>query len=622
MIGGKQSARLLAIATCALSLLLVASPQVLAQQNGTTLSESVSATGHMVRTFAWTIEKSASPASWSLFVGDTGTTGYTITVTKDEGTDSYRVDGQICVTNGGAEDTEDLTITAEVQYNPGGGTGFLSLVTAPVDVSAMPTIAAGATFCYAFSVPFTPPSGNPAYRVIGHVTITNHSGHLGTPFGPNEKTGFNVPSSPDILINDTVHVGDTNGGSWTFSASGSQSYTKTFACNADQGAHNNTATITETGQSASASVTVACYALQVAKTAQTSLTRTYDWTINKAGDQSSLTLATGESFDVNYTVTVNASYADSNWAAYGVISVFNPAPIAATVDGVADLVSPAIGAAPSCGVGFPLSLPAGATLNCTYAVSLPDATARTNTATAGLQNFSYDSAGNPTPTGITPFSGTAGVDFGSAQVTHVNRCITITDSLQGELGALCYGDLALPKTFTYTRTIGPYAACGSYSVTNTASFNGDNGAAGSAEWTVNVNVPCAGGCTLTQGYWKTHSQYGPAPYYDTWGQIGADTPFYSSGQSWYQVLWTAPQGGNAYYILAHQFIAAELNGLNGAASPSAVGDALGWADAFFGTHTPTSTLSKQVRNMALTYAALLDQYNNGQAVGGPPHCSE
>jgi len=83
------------------------------------------------------------------------------------------------------------------------------------------------------------------------------------------------------------------------------------------------------------------------------------------------------------------------------------------------------------------------------------------------------------------------------------------------------------------------------------------------------SVPCGGdGCTLTPGYWKTHSAYGPAPYDPTWALIGEDTPFFLSGISYYEALWTEPKGGNAYYILAPAYIAARLNVLNGASIPA------------------------------------------------------
>jgi len=54
-----------------------------------------------------------------------------------------------------------------------------------------------------------------------------------------------------------IHVDDTNGGSWTFSDSGSVTYDKTFTCE-DEGENVNTATIRETGQSDSATVVVTC----------------------------------------------------------------------------------------------------------------------------------------------------------------------------------------------------------------------------------------------------------------------------------------------------------------------------------------------------------------------------
>ena len=135
------------------------------------------------------------------------------------------------------------------------------------------------------------------------------------------------------------------------------------------------------------------------------------------------------------------------------------------------------------------------------------------------------------------------------------------------------------------------------------------------------------GCTLTQGYWKTHSTYGPAPYDDAWALVpreaaiieGADTPFFSSGQTWYEVLWTPPKG-RAYYQLAHQYIAARLNILNGASSTDRVDAALIWAEEFFTDRDPSVKLSDTLRDRARNKANLLDRYNNGEI--GPGHCSE
>ncbi|WP_201773578.1 hypothetical protein [Thermus filiformis] len=156
---------------------------------------------------------------------------------------------------------------------------------------------------------------------------------------------------------------------------------------------------------------------------------------------------------------------------------------------------------------------------------------------------------------------------------------------------------------------------------NTATFTTNTtGSQGSASAQVAVTVPCAGGCTLTQGYWKTHSKYGPAKRDVGWDKIapsGEDTPFYLSGKSYIDVLRTSPKG-NAYYILAHQFIAAQLNILNGA-DGSAVSGAMAWAEAFFSAYGP-GNVPKDQAAQAKSYANLLDQYNNGCI--GPGHCSE
>lgn len=62
---------------------------------------------------------------------------------------------------------------------------------------------------------------------------------------------------------------------------------------------------------------------------------------------------------------------------------------------------------------------------------------------------------------------------------------------------------------------------------------------------------------------------------------GAATPFLNSGQTWYQVFWTSPSGGSAFYQLAHHCMAATLNVLNGASTTSAVDDALEMAEDLF-----------------------------------------
>jgi hypothetical protein len=135
------------------------------------------------------------------------------------------------------------------------------------------------------------------------------------------------------------------------------------------------------------------------------------------------------------------------------------------------------------------------------------------------------------------------------------------------------------------------------------------------------------GCTYTQGYWKTHSEYGPAPYDPRWvtsvTPLGADTPFFASGQTWYQTFWTNPVGGNVYYILAHQWMAAMLNVENGA-DPTALGTTLMDAEALLIAYSPTRLIPRTSpdRALAIQYAYILDQFNNGMLPGGPPHCDD
>jgi hypothetical protein len=131
------------------------------------------------------------------------------------------------------------------------------------------------------------------------------------------------------------------------------------------------------------------------------------------------------------------------------------------------------------------------------------------------------------------------------------------------------------------------------------------------------------GCTLTIGFWKTHSEYGPAPH-EAWTNVPADPdePFFDSGYTWYQILWMVPQG-NAYYVLARQYVAAMLNVDSGASTTAAVDEALYEAGLFFGdpANTPDNW-PKNMRQDLLDWAYTLDEYNNGDLEGAPPHCDE
>ncbi len=354
--------------------------------------------------------------------------------------------------------------------------------------------------------------------------------------------------------------------------------------------------------------------LEVSKTASTTFTRTWNWTIDKTADQTSLTLTPGQTFQANYGVAVGATSVDNNWAVSGDITIHNPNNVTANITGVTDVISPAIGATVNCPVSFPYQLAANSDLVCTYSVNLPDNTTTTNTATV--------TASGDVPGG----SGTAPVVFGTTPTTETDECINVSDTYAGSLGVVCSGEA--PKTFNYPRQIGPYSIQGTYNVDNTASFvTNDTQTSGSDNWTVVVNVPSSG-CTLTQGYWKNHSQLGKAPYDDTWALLDPllqeQKPFFLSGQTYLQVLQTSPKGGNAYYQLAHQYIAAKLNQLNGASVTSGVQAALDSANILFNTYTPAQIAalkgSSSIRQQFINLAGTLGSYNEGLI--GPGHCDE
>ena len=136
--------------------------------------------------------------------------------------------------------------------------------------------------------------------------------------------------------------------------------------------------------------------------------------------------------------------------------------------------------------------------------------------------------------------------------------------------------------------------------------------------------PVGDNCTLTVGYWSSHSEYGPSPYNATWAQLyaGSDTDFFLSGNSYYEVVNTAAKS-NAYYILAKQYVAAELNFLQGA-DPKDAQDAFDQAKVLLQTYTPADIAGMKgndpTRKMFVELGKLLESYNSG--VIGPGHCPD
>jgi hypothetical protein len=367
------------------------------------------------------------------------------------------------------------------------------------------------------------------------------------------------------------------------------------------------------------------YELLVSKTANTSFTRDYDWRFKKNNDAPNpIVLSSGQTFQVNYDVTASiASTTDSGFMASGDITIRNPHPtLVANGLSVTDVIEPVpadppnnISATVDCGGATTIA--ANSSLVCTYSANLPNSSDRRNVATA-----------TTTTTGLGSGQGSSPVKFENPTTVQDN-CVTISDDkvdlvTPEVLGDVCAtnpgtGQFQAPKTFLYSLDFTD-EDCGAN--VNTAYLDSDDEVVAEGPTTVNVQCPPPEtGCTLTQGYWKTHSEQGPAPYDDNWlnlSTLRSATLFFGTGKTWYEVFWSPPKNGNAYLILAHQYQAALLNQLNGASPvPPELAQA---ADLLDNYNTITPTLSKSVKNQMLSLAGILGAWNEGQSP--PGHCSE
>jgi hypothetical protein len=361
------------------------------------------------RTFEWTIDKSVTPATWDLFDGDTGTSDWTVDVMKNAGTDSdWAVSGTITI-----ENPSDLDATIESVTDAISGVGP---ATVDCGVTFPHLLAQGGTLVCTYDADL--PDGTSRTNTATATLDTSQvfTGEADVTFG-----------DPTTVVTDTIDVTDTNGMSWNgITDDASFTYGQTFACGANEGTHDNTATITQTGQSDDASVTVNCYDLEVTKDANPSFNRDFDWTIVKTVDPDTLDMFVGESGTVEWTVTWTKGPAvDSGHTVSGSILIENDNPtLAADLTQVVDSISPGIAATVNCPA---LIVPAGGSLTCTYSSDLPDDATRTNTAMATQQNHDYGSDGAPTLAGTTDYSGNASVDFAGATPTVTGDTADITD---------------------------------------------------------------------------------------------------------------------------------------------------------------------------------------------------
>ena len=263
------------------------------------------------RTFKWTIDKSADTDTvYSAGGGESGAVKFTVAVTKDTGTDSdFAISGKITVANPNDDDVTGVDVS---DATPGG----TCAVTGGDDV----TVPANGSVELSYTCTFATNPGS------GTNTATATWPDIGSEHTSGTGTADYTFDDPTTVVNDEINVTDTNGKSWKFTASGSESYTETYTdpkgtCTE----HKNTATITETGLDSSVTVKD-CQGvdLTVSKTATPAFDRKYGWTIVKAVNKTYVEQVGGTA-TFNYTVTVSHDAGTaSGWTVTGKITISNP----------------------------------------------------------------------------------------------------------------------------------------------------------------------------------------------------------------------------------------------------------------------------------------------------------
>jgi hypothetical protein len=132
-------------------------------------------------------------------------------------------------------------------------------------------------------------------------------------------------------------------------------------------------------------------------------------------------------------------------------------------------------------------------------------------------------------------------------------------------------------------------------------------------------IACEGGCTFSQGYWRTH---GPTPTggnSNEWPVTSLDLGTVSYTDAQLLSILSAPVEGNGLISLAHQLIAAKLNIANGA-DGSAIAAQVTAADVLIGgLVVPPVGSGSLAPSATSSLESALEAYNTG--LTGPGHCA-
>lgn len=371
------------------------------------------------------------------------------------------------------------------------------------------------------------------------------------------------------------------------------------------------------------------WALNVSKTASTSYTRDWNWSLTKtANPNTTITIEHGSLTNIAYAVVARPTAVDSAWTVAGTVKVHNPAPITATVSSLVDVLSDSTPVALQCGGSAPYSIAGGGDLICTYSIARTSAASGSNSATATLANNN----------GLTTtFDGSASYSFG-APSTVLHALVTVTDngvtadstgwSFTSSSASYLFAAPA-GGSFAYNVMAGNVsAACDTYTnVSNTAFLNdGDHILQASATHQLYAGA-CGNNCTLTIGYWKTHAGFTGRNADRVTPELpqrlgtlgGLKTVNVTTASQAVGLLSNSGDASNGVNKLYSQMLAAKLNIFRGA-SPAAINTILSAADAFLATNNSAdwNGMNKNAKQQVNNWASTFDQYNNGEI--GPGHC--
>ena len=224
-------------------------------------------------------------------------------------------------------------------------------------------------------------------------------------------------------------------------------------------------------------------ALAFELTATPKIDRSWQWSLQEQASPAAVTLIVGERRQHSFLLSAATSgSADTRWLVGGLISI-NPNAIAqmTAIDGTLYTGPPESYtltpfAVTDCPGGFPQLMVNF--VECRYQVPAPQA----NTGFVGITAHACVEGvcGFESKSSSPPF------DFATAAIVESRRCVTVSESVAGAVGAVCAS--SAPATFTATRPIGPYSGCGNYTAASSSSLTSEGSVVATAGATVNVKV--------------------------------------------------------------------------------------------------------------------------------------